>query len=554
MLPSREQTPPLRHRGWIVDEFGHLDVYRVALTSVAVPTEDGAANPTGQSALLSTLAVWADLTPLVDQGLEIGMSGDQALPGLRALDAFLLPDRARMGLVLTPLRDTDDSDDPYRADYVTDEDAGDDGGDGQPELTLAEVLDPHFPRFNIILPTTAVALAVAMSTVPAGFRISLINDVPPTDPEFAVLTPEDLAAFLLVDFRITDDALTDVVPPALQYPIPYPAPPRAHTATPQDSMQALLWSLFSGVALGQRHALQKAIDFGEWATALAAMDEPDHERITAILDNALSAQMLSMDAIAEEDVTVDPTHLPAPMSALNAHITGHLFQVALQPLADGTPFATVAAEHGLHNALPALAVLVAARAHVAVEEYADGTTTTWLIGLWLDGTTDQPVWTLPSCSILLARHDLDVPADLLISQGEDVHADEPSPLLNRYLHALVGALDELDLDPDLVEAGLRGLDVLPVNVEDVVELARSLRGTAQAIIDTPDTCRGCEATTPITRVWPMNRLARAAAALLPCLADLDAQEGGHEIGDQHWTAHRRTFLNHWLNTAADNAA
>lgn len=538
-------------RGRFVDEFAQLTVHRVALTSMAFPRTEG--EPT----LFPVVAVWADLTPLLDAGLVLANDGI-SVPGLRTIDAFRLPDRARIGLVLSPkataaeLADADlDEDLDEDLDGLAPDSASDPAEDEQP-LTVAEVLDPFYPRFNLILPTTTVALVTALSSMPVGFRLVLLHGEPPASPESLVLGVPDVAACVLLAEETTFAALEGQVPDLLAAPLPYEIESDDEDElTVHDSMRALVWSTIAGTALGEQVSYRRLLGFGQWAHDLATRPEIDTERLAGVLNNAATIQMLSMDAVVEEDATVDLTVLPAAMAALQASITADVSAAALNDLAQGLPFPDVAQAYGLHQTLPALGVLVAARAHAVVAEQANGVTVSWLVATWLDGESEYPLWTFPSCAPALAHHDVAVIGDLLATQPQGFAAEEHGPLLGRYLHMLAEAVGLMDMDEATLESGLRGLDVTPQNLPDLIALATTMMWDGYAAAERADgTCPACAAIEGVMGGWEPQRLARAAATLLPCLADLDAADQGHPVGDEAWVAYRTEFLRDWLHEAA----
>lgn len=552
-----------------MDEFAPLVVHKVALASLRHQPD-----PDVEPVLHPTVAVWADLSPLVEQGVEIEHGG-RVVVGLRTIDAFATPDPARIGLVVSPALtaeeierglsagDDDSGDEDPDAEDAADEDsdgegtaaadtADEDAADEDAPLTIASILDPYHPRFHLILPTSTVALAMTLSSMPFAFRLLLLDGAPPAEPEFAVLDIAQVSALVLVAEQSVHDALEGRVPDLLRHPLAYDSDEDAEDdpATTEDSMRALLWSTLAGIALGQPTAFRRLVGFGEWMHELADREDPDTERLGAVLNNATTVQMLSMDAVTEEDAAVDLTALPGPMAALQAQVAATVSANAVSDLIDGVPFPNAVEQYGFAAALPALGALVAARAQAVAAEYADGTTVSWLLATWLDGIHEYPLWTLPSCAPALMYHDTRVFADLLAAQP-DGPVEEHGPLLTRFMHALAEAILMMDLDEAALDGALRGLDVAQGNIGDLATLAIRMQwdGLAAAQADN-GVCPACAAIEGVLETWEPRTLVPLVAALLPCLADVDAADSGLAVGDAAWVDYRTAFLRNWLHEAA----
>lgn len=504
-----------------VDILGQVPVHQVALTSVQIVSQ----NPSDEI-MYAAIGVWADLSGLPDECLPWAQDGD--LPAVYVTDAYLLPDRARLALCVAPAETF-----PRMA--------------GEPV--------PDETPFTIIVPTTAVALATSLMMSPAHFPMILIDGPAPADPAFATIDPDTITAVIDLDPGLTHDALHDTVDPALHMPIPFPQQDQyaADLAAPSTERD-LLWMIVSGVAMGHTHALNRAISTGQFWQASEAGAPERHE--AAIAAGTFLAEA-SMDAMAEYGAEVALNALPAPMVALAEQIGISVDTSALINLVDGVPFTRVCAEHGIAAAAPALAVVAAARAiAVAGEDMETGATPSWLLGSWLDDVNDEPFWATRPLVDLLSAYDTTVAADLLGVGPSDAVAQEASLTLRYAVHGLVDAMLDMDATPTTIMDGLASNPVRPGNYADMALLASTLltAGT-DAAEDEEVGCAGCEAANTICDSgWNLKRLAAAASALLPALADLSAARHDHGVGEPDWVSHRTQFMGSLMDGVARAAA
>ena len=504
-----------------MDIIGQVPVHQVALTSVLISSQDPA-----DEIMFAAIGVWADLSNLPDQCLPWAEEGD--LPAVYVTDAYLLPDRTRLALSVAP---------------------------AQTFPTMSDEPAPDEAPFTIIVPTTAVALATSLMMSPARFVMMLMDGLPPADPAFATVDPDTITAVIDLDPGLTHDALCGTVDPALHMPIPFPqhdahADALADPSTERD----LLWMMVSGVAMGHTHALNRTLAMGMLWQAADGADPQRHE--AAVAAGTFLAEA-SMDATAEYGALVNLNALPGAMGLLSEQIGTSVDTAALINLLDGVPFPRVCAEHGIAVALPALAVVAAARAvAVSVIDVDLGGTASWLVGAWLDDVNDEPFWAVRPLVELLSAHDTTVASDLLGVGPQGSNAKDASVTLQHTVHALADALLDMDVAPATVVHDLGANLVRSANFADMALLAETLLSTGTDAADDDEVdCAGCEAAqTVCDSGWDLKRLAAASAALLPALADLSAAKHEHAVGEPDWVVHRVQFMASLLDTVARSAA
>lgn len=513
-----------------VDPVVPLTVHEVALTTINVPTDDGAL------CLYPVIGVWADLLPVRDSGAVVETGSDRVLPVLVVTDSVLdATDPSQMTVLISQV--------PV-------------------EAAAADDLDPDAevssfgPHWSLRLPTSWVGMALVVTGTPLQMRVLLVDGAPPLEPQTHVLTLEEVTAVVIPTVSGVAATLSPVMGPEWSAPVPISIA-HVHQPSGPNLMRDQLWSLVAGMALGQERAWNRLLSFVEVAARMEhAADTSEQVRLAAITEAAdwLSESCQLVPLPRTEDGQV---RWPAPLVPLVEKFVECLDVDAFDALDRGVPFAVAAPEHGIATALVALSVLVAAKADGATDPTltidADFTrfTPAYLLGVWLDEDTDAPWWASRATHHLLLHHDTEVLVNLLSCAPEESQYGH-GPMAVRLLHVLTEALAALDLDAETFAQKVTALDVVPPGVSDILHVCRRLLTTCAEVVNADaDECPGCVAVEELVEgIEDQQRLLRAAVGTLPVLADLTADLDGLVVGEPDWLTHRENFLMHWLNHTA----
>ena len=534
-----------------------LMVHRVALTQVNVPS-------TSPVNLYPVVGVWGDLTPLVN---ALGSpQSDDSLPVVLVTDVVLdAANPALCTLLLSQARTVNPADmdtDGVLPSVV-------DGPDG-PALPVGET-------WTLQIPTAWLGMVHAVSDTPLQLRILLFDGFPPAYPETCMHQLTDATAVVLTTMKGVHEVLSTVMQPEWVHPMHvHRQSDDGDGLASSNTGRDLLWVTVAGLALGQDHAVNKA---------LALADTVDHATRSPVPD-APSGPGVGVD-VASQFVWVEDTELvpglevlvevcewalessdayelprdeagkvvwPTQLEPYRDKIDTTLNLATVDAFEEGHTFEDVMNVYGARDALFAFMMVLAGRALEAVKEpdiIEDGFryTTSYLLGVWLDEDTETPWWATRATENLLMYHDTLVLKNLLdaapIMDGEMAGQ---SVMMFRLLHVVTEALASLSITEDTFTRMANELDVKPSRFNDIMYVSSALMSHAgHAVMSERDECPGCYAVEQmVLETTDQKRLRATAAEMLPMLADVAASVENTVVGDPAWVQFRDLFLTQWL--------
>lgn len=549
-----------------------LTVHDLALTSLNAPGEDGSTR------LYPVMAVWADLSPITERGVQAD-SVPHGFPVLHIVDSRIdLADPSQMGLLIGHAE-------PVEGDL-----------DGS---TTVEVVPEHL--WELTLPTTWVGLATALSQSDLNARVVLLDGLAPPDPARAIVAVWQPGFMLLPQPGGVSETLAAAM--ARQWI----GPAHIHTLLDADRDDGLdhpdrmrdeLWSIVAGVAMGSAAAGNRLIAFAGFVEqCLSSQDEDEAALAQRVIDRLGMFDVGQLLSIVREPATGEYLW-PEPMQALgetaiadgvfarleadflnatssrdpsNETTAAGAFDVSRPDTdygedADETDpddalrVPDLLTSHSAHDVVRACTLMVAAVAvRLSDAENAQHPGEQWLTpafltGTWL-GNSTPPWWTLVATHSMLMQYDTAILIDLL---NANPHApDEPaaaqSTLARRFMHTLVKCMADLNLHAESAADTFKDLDMVVGDVEDLIYVAEELLGAAHAVAEDPaeDDCPSCVAVEHlIARTTDQARLVRTIAALFPLLADLSAS--GLVVGEGDWLEQRSEWSMRWLVAMVDS--